>query len=59
MPSTTAIVIVAPMASSPMGRFGRGRSQPMRATMPAMSPMMAATMANAAAGPFWNGGGMT
>ncbi len=42
-----------------MGVFGRGRSHPARAIMPAMSPMTAATMAKAAAALAWKGGGTT
>ena len=55
----TPTVTTAPTASWPVGVFGRGRSHPARAIRPAIRPMTAATMANAAAGPFWNGGGRT
>ena len=37
----------------------RGRSMPAEPAIPAMSPMTAATIANAAAGGYWNGGGIT
>ena len=39
--------------------LGRGRIQPKRANTPAIRPITAATMANAAAMSLWNGGGST
>ena len=58
-PPTSGTVMRPPTRSSEVGRSGRGRRNPARPASPAITPIATAVMANAAAGWYWNGGGMT